>query len=197
MSKVKTKNTKTKQGMEQIGYEEKELPTVIENNDRGKYQISPLKANYAHDILSAHLCLTAPDRDMVLLPMTGLEFQEDSCELFHGLNPKNTSEKLIATLAVSLFNASLSSIADGTRKNTPPNIRDINLRHGIKAATVVADLLEKLHERQSGNEKTVRVGKVNVEPGGQAIVGNVQAAHDEAGPKASKRKSGLLDVVDV
>src|SRR5262245_2199173 len=78
-------------------------------------------------------------------------------------------------LAVSLFNASLSSIADGTRQNTPPNIRDINLRHGIKAATVVAYLLEKLHERQSGSEKTVRVGKVNVGPGGQAIVGNVQA----------------------
>ena len=82
---------------------------------------------------------------------------------------------MVATLAVGLFNASLVSISDGTRQNTPPQVRDINLRHGIKAATAVAELLKTLHDMRGGSQKSVSVGNVNVEAGGQAIVGNLKS----------------------
>ena len=50
-------------------------------------------------------------------------------------------------------------------------MRNINVRHGIKAATVAAALLEKFQEMRDGGQKSFKVGRVNVEAGGQAIVG--------------------------
>src|SRR5262245_35138233 len=114
------------------------------------------------DLLGAHLHLTAPDVAVLLPPMANLELREDSCKLYKGLNPRNTSEAMLATIAVGPFNASLGSIAEGTRQDIPPDARDIYLRNGIKAATSVADFLEKLHAMQNGNHKTARVGNVNV-----------------------------------
>src|SRR5262245_12274407 len=134
MSSSKIKGTKTKSGEKKIVEVGEESSTDIEQGDS-----RVVKAHYAPDILSAHLCFTAPDRDMVLLPMAGLEFQEDSCKLFQGLDPKDTSEAMIATLAVALWNGSLVCISDGTRQNTPPHVRDPNLRHGTKMAIAAAD----------------------------------------------------------
>jgi hypothetical protein len=168
MLKSESKNTEAMPGVGEVVFLEDEPSPAIESSDSQK-------AHYAPDILSAHLCLTAPDRDMVFLPMVGLEFQEDSCALYRGIEPKNTIEAMMATLAVGLFNASLGCIADGTRQNTPPHVRDLNLKHGIKAATAVADLLKTLHGMRGGSQKSVSVDEVNVEAGGQAIIGDVES----------------------
>jgi hypothetical protein len=55
-------------------------------------------------------------------------------------------------------------------------LRDLNLRHGMKGATIAADLLKALNDQRSEKPEKVTVGNVNVEAGGQAIVGNVEAS---------------------
>jgi hypothetical protein len=138
--------------------------------------------------------MTAPDLAVLIPPMANLELREDACKLYRGLQPRNTSEAMMATVVVGLFNATLGTIADATRNDTPPHVRDINLRHGIKATTVFADLLERYRAMRGDSQATVRVGKVNVEAGGQAIVGNVQAGRAQAVPdiktsaRSKKRK---------
>jgi len=156
--------------------EEDSSPAV----DQPVWGIERQEGIMGEDLLGAHLHLTAPDLGVLLPPMANLELREDACKLYKGLHPRNTSEAMLATLAVGLFNASLGSIAEGTRQDTPPAVRDINLKNGIKAAASVGDFLEKLRAMQSGNYQTVRVGNVNVEAGGQAIVGNVQSGRDRA-----------------
>jgi hypothetical protein len=47
------------------------------------------------------------------------------------------------------------------------------LRHAVKGTKAVIELIEAKARRRGSNQITV--GKVNVEAGGQAIVGNVDA----------------------
>ena len=155
--------------------------------------LPPLETCLGDDLLSSHLCLTAPDRDGFFLPIEGAELREDSHKLYRGLNPENTTEAMFATLAVGIFNSSLTAIADGIRQGTPLQVRDINLRLGLKGATVAADLLKAFNELRNGSQKRVSVGAVNVEAGGQAIVGNVQSGRhrrnkaDGAAARTSRR----------
>ena len=53
--------------------------------------------------------------------------------------------------------------------------RELNLRYGIKGAATFAGLAKLYDSRRGQGGQTVTVGKVNVEAGGQAIVGNVNS----------------------
>jgi hypothetical protein len=124
-------------------------------------------------LLAAHLRLTAPENEGLFLPLEGHELREDSHQLFLELKPQNAAEGMLATLAVGLFNSSLTAIAEGSRQQAPLQVRDVNLRHGTRGAIATAELLQRLNRLQNGAEKAVQVGAVNVEAGGQAVVGNI------------------------
>ena len=71
--------------------------------------------------------------------------------------------------------------------NLPPGqdkLRELNLRLAYEGCKVAADLVKTLgnhgHGKVPAGEK-VTVGKVNVEAGGQAIVGNVESAPPSGG----------------
>src|SRR5262245_56060904 len=98
-------------------------------------------------VLTAHLWICAPDR-----LMEGFELEKGSCKLYQALKPKNTIQRMMATLLVNVFNTSSSCLADGTMRSCPPHIRDINIKHGLKAGALAADLLMKFNEMQSGDQ---------------------------------------------
>ena len=120
-------------------------------------------------------------------------------DLYRGLAPQDSLDALAATLAVSVSNASLDCLAQAARVD-PRHLehRDLNLKYGLKGATVAAELLRLLESRRGQGSKSVTVGNVKVEAGGQAIVGNVNSGRprDEAKPdslsptpRAKKQKS--------
>ena len=188
------------------GDELKDVPaTVVQKQDSGSSPVESGEAILGEDLLAAHLYATAPDSNILLLPMIGLEFREDSYKLYQGLNPKNTHEAIIAAVKVALLNASLGCLADARREGTPPDVRDMYLKHGINAATRLADLMERFGTKESGS-RNIRVGNVNVEAGGQAIVGHVQAGRNRAHKhkttvrsekRKRNRKSAPSDIIDV
>ena len=120
--------------------------------------------------------------------MEGHELREDSHQLFLELKPQNAAEGMLATLAVGLFNCSLTAIAEGSRQQAPLQVRDVNLRHGMKGAIVTAQLLQAFNRLQNGAEKAVQVGAVNVEAGGQAVVGNIALGEN---PQAEENQNRL------
>ena len=71
-----SKSAKTMPGAGEIVFVDEEPSTVVGKSESRSGPSDSQKAHYVQDILSAHLCLTAPDRDMVMLSMVGLEFQE-------------------------------------------------------------------------------------------------------------------------
>ena len=68
----------------------------------------------------------------------------------------------------------------------------MNLRYGIKGAATLADLIKLYDSRRGKGGQTVTVGKVNVEAGGQAIVGNVETGDrrkQTTGPDSVPRRT--------
>jgi hypothetical protein len=157
----------------EIGESEEELPATRPKAGFGPPH--PHLAFLGEDLFSVHLALTAPDREPLIPKMTDVEFRESSVRLFNELAPRNAVEGMLATLAVAAFNASLGAIADGSRQDIPPHIRDLDLRRGLRGASIAANLITTYRDMRSGGRKSVSVGKVNVEAGGQAIVGHVEA----------------------
>jgi len=101
---------------------------------------------------------------------------EGAVDLYHGLEPKNGLEAAISMLLVGVTNASLDCMSIAAR--VPPQemeCRELNLRYGLKGAQVAAELAETLEKVRGNAPSRVSVGNVNVESGGQAIVGNVEA----------------------
>jgi hypothetical protein len=113
-------------------------------------------------------------------------------DLYAKINAKNALDSVLAMLLTALTSASLDSFARAA--NLPDaKLRDLNLRLALKGCAVAADLVKTLdkrgHAKVTAGEK-VTVGKVNVEAGGQAIVGNVEAAPH---PGASLMKPSNID----
>jgi hypothetical protein len=114
---------------------------------------------------------------------------EGPFDLYKNIQKRDALDSMLAMLAVSLTSASLDCFSQAALSD-PGNlqIRDLNLRHGMKGAAVAAELVRALDNRRGEKSEKVTVGKVNVEAGGQAIVGNVESApHPDASPtKPSK-----------
>ncbi len=62
--------------------------------------------------------------------------------------------------------------------------RDTNLRHAAKLLSIFAKQLETLNRNRGKGQQKVTVEYVNVEPGGQAVVGNI-----ESDAKRSRKKT--------
>ena len=92
-------------------------------------------------------------------------------DLYTGMHPKDSIDSILATLIVNISNLSNSSLAKAA--NLPPALGNRHLLAGLKGATVVSDLIKTYHAQHQKGEK-VMVGQVNVESGGQAIVGTVE-----------------------
>ncbi len=53
--------------------------------------------------------------------------------------------------------------------------RDTNLRHAAKLLSIFAKQLETLNRNRGKGQQKVSVEYVNVEPGGQAMVGHIES----------------------
>ena len=113
---------------------------------------------------------------------------EGALDLYKNIPRQDALDSMLAMLAASITSASLDCLSQAAL-SSPVNlqVRDLNLRHGMKGAAVAAELAKALDNRRGAKSEKVTVGQVNVEAGGQAIVGNVESApHPGASPKHSK-----------
>jgi hypothetical protein len=135
---------------------------------------------------AAHLIAAAPGRYL-----ENTEFSAAmggaTCDLYQRLAHGDARRSMLSLLAVSTTNTSLDCLAMAAR--VPPDnvpLRELNLRYGLKAAETAADLIKALDDPRLDKSDRVTVGAVNVEAGGQAIVGNVETARDAAPTKETK-----------
>lgn len=101
------------------------------------------------------------------------DMMECSLALYAALEPGDATESLLARVAVATSNASMDSFSRAAQSGCHPAARDLNLKYGIKAALAVVELTKALDQHRGRHRQTVSVGQVNVQSGGQAIVGNV------------------------
>jgi hypothetical protein len=121
---------------------------------------------------ATHLIAAAPGRFL-----KNTEFKDTlggaSYGLYERFAAKDAHDSVLSLLAVSITNASLDCLALAARIPESLPDREVNLRLGIKAAETVVTLLKALDDRHLEKVDKVSVGAVNIEAGGQAIVGSV------------------------
>jgi len=105
-------------------------------------------------------------------------------DLYSSLAPEDAIDSMLAGAMVGLLNAIMDCF---DRANWSGRARELNLRYGIKGAATLAALTKLYDSRRGQGRQTVTVGKVNVEAGGQAIVGNVDSG--DRRKRATKSKS--------
>ena len=127
------------------------------------------------DLAMANLVVAAPGRFLQNDELNA-DMAMASFDLYQRLKPRDAQESILCMLTVGVTNASLDCLAQAAllRVDALP-MRDLNLRHGLKGAAVAGELIKALDERRRQKPEKVTVGNVNVEAGGQAIVGTVEA----------------------
>ncbi len=117
-------------------------------------------------------------------------------ELYNNFAPRDAADATLAALIIGISSAALECMAEAQSYKEYAEIRDMNLRNGFRGAEVTAQLVKAFDQRRDEKPKSVNVGNVNVEAGGQAIVGNVESADrdrrtsDEPAPKKQPRVRG-------
>jgi hypothetical protein len=149
---------------------------AVQSNSEGTYE----------SLVAAHLIAAAPGRYLENTRLEG-SLSGATCDLYQRLAPRDAQESLLSLLAVSVANASLDCFALAARVS-PDNlpVRDLNYRHGFKGAELAAGLLKACWDRRREKPDKVTVGAVNVEAGGQAIVGTVNSGRDSVPTKDPK-----------
>ena len=106
------------------------------------------------------------------------------------MNPADPANSAICRFIVALANTGMDSFKRATAEAGLPLIQERDLKLGMKAATTLVELIKAFDSRPGRKPQNVSVGQVNVQSGGQAIVGNV--SH----PKSEGRAPGSLDERD-
>ena len=118
--------------------------------------------------------------------LTDRGLQEGAVGLLDEFAPSDAVEATLAPVIVGLRNAVMMSLAVAPTSEG----RDLELMAAMKGATVLVKLLEAYDAHRGNGRRHVSVGSVKVEPGAQAIVGNVTTPvgrknHDsDGGPEA-------------
>jgi hypothetical protein len=129
-----------------------------------------------HVLGLTHCALTAPYEYMKNDQLSGRS-RDGSLELYSSLHPENALQSVLASLIISVSNATNDCLSLAARVPAQElQHRDVNLRHGLKGAAVVTQLIDAFERVRGNRPGNVSVGKVNVESGGQAIVGTVQSS---------------------
>lgn len=95
-------------------------------------------------------------------------------ELFEDLKPQGSAEGMLAAQMVGTHSAALDCLRRAAIHGQGFEARDMNLKHAQKLMSLYTQQLNALNKHRGKGQQKVTVEHVNVAPGGQAIVGNVE-----------------------
>jgi hypothetical protein len=95
--------------------------------------------------------------------------------------PKDEIEGMIAAQAVALHNGAMECFRRAILPDQPAEIASRLRRDGANLSRAMTDLLDALARKRGKGPQVVRVERVVVQDGGQAIVGNVQPVANGGG----------------
>ncbi|PXW67932.1 hypothetical protein C7964_10421 [Loktanella sp. PT4BL] len=110
-------------------------------------------------------------------------------ELFEELQPQDAAETMLAAQMVGTHTAALECLRRAAVQGQTFEGRDINLKHAEKLMALYTKQLATLDKHRGKGQQKVTVEYVNVESGGQAIVGNVETDKSTSRSKVSTSTS--------
>ncbi len=115
--------------------------------------------------------------------------------MLEGIQPQGEIEGLLAAQMVAAHNAAMECLRRAMREGQPFAIRDQSLKHAAKFMSMYARQVEVLDKHRGKGQQKMTIEHINIESGGQAIVGQVETGK---GPKrqegsATSAKSPAID----
>lgn len=117
-------------------------------------------------------------------------------ELFEELKPQDAAETMLAAQMVGTHTAALDCLRRAALANQTFEGRDLAFKHATKLMTLYTQQLATLNKHRGKGQQKVTVEYVNVEPGGQAIVGNVETGKTTSSPHPSASNSVTHEPAD-
>lgn len=93
--------------------------------------------------------------------------------LMEGFAPKDAAEGMMAAEIVSVHNKAMRFMHEAEFASPGSDDENYKLTHAMKLMSLSARLIQSLKAHRSKGEQKITVERVNVQSGGQAIVGNV------------------------
>ena len=120
-------------------------------------------------------------------------------QAFIDMGPKDDIEQMLVTQMIGTHEAATECLRRAMIQGQGIEARDVNLKHAEKLMAVYTKQIEALNKHRGKGQQKITVKHVNVEAGGQAIVGNVDArksasASKEAVPVLEKSGEMPIDV---
>ena len=112
--------------------------------------------------------------------------------MLEGIKPQDGIEGMLAVHMVATHSAAMECLRRAMSPDQSFEGRDANLRHGERLMAIYARQLEVLDKHRGKGQQQVTVKYVNVEAGGQAVVGNVQSS-PQSQPSRNQEPPALTD----
>jgi hypothetical protein len=106
------------------------------------------------------------------------EQNQTALTLLQQINPQNELEGLLAVQMFGVHEASMECLRQTVPNAGMPDARDSNLKHAVKLMGLFTRQLEALDRLRGKGQQKMTVERVNVESGGQAIVGQIDASRN-------------------
>jgi hypothetical protein len=103
--------------------------------------------------------------------------------MLEGIEPKDGTEGMLATQMVGTHNAAMECLRRAMIPSQPNERRDENLKQATKLLSVYSRQIEVLDKHRGKGQQKVTVEYVNVESGGQAVVGHVESGKAAGTPR--------------
>ncbi len=111
--------------------------------------------------------------------------------MLEGIKPQGEIEGLLAAQMVATHSAAMECLRRSMIQGQSFEGRDQNLKHAAKLMSIYTRQLEVLDKHRGKGQQKITVEHINIEPGGQAIVGHVETGK---GPK--RRKGSATPAID-
>jgi hypothetical protein len=126
------------------------------------------------------------------------ELIQSAIALLQGIKPTNEIEGMLATQMVATHSAALECLRRAMIPSQSFVGIEQNLKHAAKLMLIYARQIDALNKHRGKGQQKVTVEYVNVEAGGQAVVGHVETAPNSSGssdhsadaPKAIEHTTG-------
>lgn len=116
-----------------------------------------------------------------------IELMESAIALLQGIKPQGEIEGMFATQMVAAHSAAMECLRRAMIDGQTLDACDLNLKHAAKLLTIYARQIETLDKHRGKGQQKVTVEHVHVAAGGQAVVGNIEAA--ALPPKSGKQSN--------
>ena len=101
-------------------------------------------------------------------------FQDGILAMHQGIKPKDTIESLLAVQMVATHNMAMEYSKRAMASGQHPDEVNANINRVTKLMRTYVAQVEALRKYRTGGQQTIQVQHINVNDGGQAVVGNIQ-----------------------